>query len=207
MELRVSVAAGAIALVVLGACSKPAEPAKPPAPTTAAAPGAPAAAASSAADAAAAKAFLEGVYAHYAADPAKSNFDPLGKDAAQVFDAEMVRMLADDRKALHGELGSLDGDVLCDCQDYEAFTATIAVQSATAATAKATADFPMFREPHHNEFDLVKENGVWRIHDVRENDQTEQPPGPSLREIVQKELKDLAEQVRTGKPAAGDEAP
>ena len=31
--------------------------------------------------------------------------------------------------------------------------------------------------------------GAWRIHDVRENDQTEQPPAPSLRETLRNELK------------------
>src|SRR5581483_4935917 len=115
-------------------------------------------------DAAAAKAFLEGLYAHYKTEPAKSSWAPMDKNDAEVFDADMVRLLAKDMQAAKGEVGAIDGDYICSCQDWEPFNATITIVSATPTTAKANADFRVFKTdpPRHLEYDLVKQNGAWR---------------------------------------------
>ncbi|HZZ36315.1 MAG TPA: DUF3828 domain-containing protein [Caulobacteraceae bacterium] len=179
-------AAALTAMLALGACNKPAPAKAPAAPATAPAPAAPPpAAALDPAEAASAKAFLEALYAHY--KTTKNNtFQPLGDNVRDVFDADMVKLLDEDQKLLKGELGEIDGDWVCQCQDFESITATIAVQSADATTAKATADFQVFEQKHHNDFELVKQNGAWRVHDIRE------PPQPSLREVLQKEIKTLS---------------
>ena len=180
------IAPGALALaaaLTLGACNKPA-PAKAPAaaPTTAPAPPAPTL---DAADAASAKAFLDALYAHY--KTTKNNtFQPLGDNMREVFDADLVKLFDQDQKVLKGELGEIDGDWICQCQDFDSFTATIAVQSADAASAKATADFKVFDQAHHNEFDLVKQNGQWRVHDLRE------PPQKGLRQVLLDEIASLS---------------
>jgi hypothetical protein len=200
---RLAVLASTCALA-LSACGKPAPNAAAsanaaaPTPTNAAA--ASATPAASSGDAADAKAFVEGLYTHYTVDPKTSTWAPMDKkDDAQVFDADMVRLLAADVKAANGEVGAIDADYICGCQDWEPFSATITVVSATPAMAKAAADFRVFKtdQPRHLEFDLVKEKGAWRVHDIRENDQTEQPPGPSLRQTL------LAELKSPPKPGAG----
>jgi len=178
---RAALAAGALtAILALGACNKPAQKteAVPAAP-------APAAAAPSADEAAAVKAFLEGIYAHY--KTTKDTFQPMGDNVKDVFDSEMVALLDKDVKLLNGELGEIDGDFICQCQDFDSITATIAVQSATATTAKATADFVIFGDKRHNDFDLVKENGVWRVHDIRDPGQAK-----SLRQILEGEIAELS---------------
>ncbi len=185
--------AASLALVLAG-CGKPA-----PA-TTAAAAASPAAVApaTSAAPptgqpAADARAFLDGLYAHYKSAKDHS-FSPMDAAAREVFDPEMIQLMADDSKVLKGEVGAIDGDFLCDCQDYDTIDATIAVQSATSTAAKATADFKVFDSTHHNSFDLVNVNGAWRIHDVTEAGQ------PSLRTMLRDEIRDMSK----GTPKKGD---
>ena len=84
------------------------------------------------------KAFLGGLYAHY--KTSKNNtFQPFEKNAKEVLDADTIALLDADNKALKGEVGVMDGDPLCDCQDFESITAVITVESATPTEAKASA--------------------------------------------------------------------
>lgn len=194
------------ALAGLAACGK----AGAPAATTAASGATSASAAATAApaqgtDAADVKAFLEGVYAHYKSPAEKDHtFAPMDRDVKAVFDKAMVDLLAKDAK-LNGpdEVGAIDGDWICACQDYDSITATVAVQSATASAAKATVDFHVFQEKHHNVFDLVKENGAWRVHDVQEV-----APGKSLPSLRKTLEDDIAQFQKAGKKKTSpDEAP
>src|SRR5882724_2739164 len=117
--VRIS-AALALALAV-AACQKPgANQAAPPAPdvnavatntTPVAIP------AASATDTADAKAFLDGVYAHYKSSK-NNTFQPFDANAGEVLDADTIALMKADEKALNGDLGDIDGDWLCDCQDY-----------------------------------------------------------------------------------------
>ena len=194
-------AAGVVSLALAG-CSRPAGNAvaptnAAPAPANAAA----AAPASASTDAADAKAFLDGLYAHY--KTADSTFDMFGANEAEVFDADTIKLLKDDEKALKGELGTVDGDWLCACQDRVSLRTTVTILSATPTTAKATADFTDTGMPgqeiRHNDFDLVKVNGVWRIHDVTNRGD------PSLRTQLTEEIRTL-NAPHHGKPNP-DEAP
>src|SRR5580704_15385658 len=106
------VAAGALALA---ACQKSAAPAAnatntAPVATNAApanaAPAGPAPVAASGPDADSAKAFLEGLYAHYKASSSTgTTWAPMDANIKAVFDADMVKLMAADTKALKGELG------------------------------------------------------------------------------------------------------
>jgi hypothetical protein len=141
-------------------------------------------AAASGQDAADVKTFLQRVYAHYKKG---STFAPMEKDAKVVFDRAMIDLMARDAELQNpDEVGPIDGDWICGCQDFESISATIAVQSATGTIAKATADFKVFDQAHHNVFDLVKENGAWRVHDVV--DTTITPPQPGLRKILEDDI-------------------
>ena len=199
----------ALALVLvtaLAACGKPASNAPAAANTAAAtAPAASNAAAPAALasgdDAAGAKAFLEGLYGHYKSSK-NNTFQMFDKNVNEVFDADMIKLLDTDSKALKGDLGVIDGDWLCACQDFESLKATIAVQSATPTSAKATSDFIDTGMPgqgaRHASFDLVRENGLWRIHDVTDQGES------SLRTQLEDEIKTLAKDASKHSP---DEAP
>jgi hypothetical protein len=154
------------------------------------------------ADAADAKAFLEGLYAHYKTSK-NNDFQMFDANAREVFDPDTIALIKTDRTALKGELGDLDGDWLCGCQDFTSLKATIAVQSAAPTAAVATSDFQdtgmADAKPGHEGFDLVKVGGAWRIHDIHTADT------PSLRKMLAGEIKRL----RTGGNATNipDEAP
>jgi len=176
------------AALALGACQKPAA-ANTTAAANAASP-APAAAPAAADSAAAAKAFLEGLYAHYKASSSTgTTWAPMDANVKEVFDADMVALLEADTKALKGELGEIDGDWLCDCQDWGSLSADITILSASPTAAKAASvirDTQIKDEAAKRDtFDLVKTPAGWRIHDMG----TEQDP--SLRAVLTKEIADL----------------
>jgi phosphate-selective porin len=138
------------------------------------------------------KAFLGGIYAHYKSSK-NNTFQPFEKNAKEVLDADTIALLDADNKALKGEVGVMDGDPLCDCQDFESITAAITVESATPTEAKAGAMLTDTMEktaaPTKLSFDLVKTPDGWRIHDIGDKDQ------PSLR----KALSDEIAQLKAGK--------
>ena len=140
-------------------------------------------------DADAAKAFLVGLYAHYRTEKGNT-FNMFDTNVREVFDADTIKLLADDTKALKGELGEIDGDWLCNCQDFTSIQATITVTAATPTTAQARADYhdtgDPTRPPDHDQFDLVKTPIGWRIHDI-----TITGEDLSLRATLQKEINDL----------------
>ena len=149
------------------------------------------------------RAFLEGLYAHYKTSSSNSTFQPFDANGPQVLDPDTLALMKADEKALNGDLGDIDSDWLCDCQDYQSITATIAVQSATPTSAKATADFhdviDTSPKPHRDTFDLVKTPAGWRIHDLGTGDQ------PSLRAVLQNEIKHLKSSPTPG--GGADAAP
>jgi hypothetical protein len=149
------------------------------------------------------KAFLDGLYAHYKTNSSNSTFQPFDANAGDVLDPDTIALMKADQTALKGELGDVESDWLCDCQDYTSIKATITVQSASATTAKATSEFhdvdDASPKPRRDTFDLVKTAAGWRIHDVGTEDQ------PSLRKVLRDEIAKLK---TGGKPVNGpDEAP
>ena len=161
------------------------------------------AAAADPADAADAKAFLVGLYAHYQTSK-NNNFNLFDTNSGEVFDPDMIALLKADTKALKGDLGEIDGDWLCDCQDFTSIVATVNVTAATPATAEATADFHDTVDPRPSErdsFDLVKVNGAWRIHDMST------PAQPPLRKTLQDEIAGLAHGGAGNSARAIDDAP
>jgi hypothetical protein len=200
MSTMTRTAAGLALALAMAACQKPASnTTAPPVPTNtppvAAAPSAPAAPVASG-DAADVKAFLDGIYAHY--KTSKDNTYSPFEEKNGVLDADTLALMKADEKALKGELGDIDGDWMCDCQDFQSITATVTVQSATPTEAKATADFSDTMDagakPKRDTFDLVKTPGGWRIHDMGTSDQ------PSLRKVLSDEIARLK---AGGKPDSG----
>ena len=127
-----------------------------------------------AADLAGAKTFLAQLYAHYPARSGAKPFDPLGRSAASIFDPSFVALLREDaRLTPAGDIGAIDWDPICGCQDDEGMKTrigTIRPVGPSAATALVDVRFPGVATPDRIELDLIVDHGQWRIRDVRTKD-------------------------------------
>jgi hypothetical protein len=118
-------------------------------------------------DAASAKAFVEKLYSHYPSKPDATAFDPTGKNSGEVFDPGMIAAFREDARLANGEVGYVDADPLCQCQDDGGLKATVVSVTMTgpdAADAVVNLQFPdgaVALTLH-----LVPVNGAWRIHDL-----------------------------------------
>lgn len=143
------------------------------------------------ADLSGARAFLTAVYSHYPRPisiPANQSFDPTGRSAAAVFDPSTVALIREDQRLSKGEVGALDGDPICDCQDDGGLVvAMIAmrIEDANHAAATVTLEFSHTspRDIHILRFKLVHRLGRWRIHDIATKDT------PSLRELLLRSIR------------------
>jgi hypothetical protein len=128
-----------------------------------------------ASDAASAKAFVEKLYSHYPSKPGNRDaFDPTGKNASQVFDPGMIAAFREDTRLAHGEVGFIDSDPLCQCQDDSGLKATVGVVTMTdpnAADVVVNLEYPSDKVTIALTLHLVPVNGAWRIHDLSTADE------------------------------------
>jgi hypothetical protein len=170
MKLTIAALAG-IAALGLTACSKPAPAPQPESSSAAPAP------ASVAAVPVDPKAFLTSLYAHY--DGSQSNFSPFDAPG-DYFDPQLLALMdANDRATPDDEVGALDGDPICDCQDYQKLRADITVTSVKDDTAEAEVKLrDAGAKPKLMTYKLAQVGGKWRIHDIGTKDM------PSLRRLL-----------------------
>ena len=92
---------------------------------------------------------------------------PSLKDPALYYEAGLARMIVADsaEAAKRGEVPNLDGDPICDCQDYEPFKAAIGPVSLKGNRAQADVTFTNFA-PKRLRFELVATSEGWRIYDI-----------------------------------------
>lgn len=114
-------------------------------------------------------AFLERLYAAYAPHGKGNNF--AYPEARVIVDSSLLALLHRDQIMSKGEVGALDGDPVCQCQDWGAFKVQ-SIQTEMKAPGHATGDvaFAMEGRQETVRFDLVLENGVWKIHDLSSKD-------------------------------------
>lgn len=103
-----------------------------------------------------------------------------------MFDASLIGLIAEDQKLARGEVGALDGDPLCDCQDDGGMTFTVGaakMDGPDGAVVEVVRRDPDAKPPEVERLQMVlrQANGVWRIHDVGS------PDAPSLRTFLAKE--------------------
>lgn len=104
--------------------------------------------------------FIEKVYSSYS----EEGFNPLAEPGLY-FSPELTGAIEKDSSG--GEVGYLDGDPLCDCQDYDRLSAkvvTILQPSARAATAHVHVD--LGKEERDLQLRLVLTPLGWRISDI-----------------------------------------
>jgi hypothetical protein len=96
-----------------------------------------------------------------------------------------------------GMAGRIDWDVFVDGQDWQLTDLDIAAVSRSDAAAQVRATFKNFGAPRDMLFDLVRENGHWRIDEIEE---TLKP-----RWVMSKILSDAPDAFPDGLPGGGDE--
>lgn len=121
------------------------------------------------------RAFVERLYAGYARD----SYSPLSHPQ-RVFAPPLVAAIAEDRRLSRDEVGFMDADPLCECQDPGGLHATIAAVTAsgharaTARVALRFGDGPASARPENRRaliLRLVRTAAGWRITDIASIDQ------------------------------------
>lgn len=109
------------------------------------------------------RAFLERTYSSYR----NSNFSPLEKPE-QFFAPPLRAAILEDEKLAHGEVGFLDGDPLCDCQDISGMHSRIVSieRTGSSANARVLLRFEGTSDRRDIRLKLVWTRPGWRIADV-----------------------------------------
>lgn len=117
-------------------------------------------------DTAQARAFVARLYAAYAKEPGP---DYLNRQAKAVFSPTLLQLMK--REAAHtpkGEVGALDGDPVCNCQDYRITGVQVTVAPTGPGKARADVAFRNFGEKQTVTLDLIAIGGQWRVDDIHE---------------------------------------
>ncbi len=103
---------------------------------------------------------IKAIYATYTAD----NDNP---GLPHVYSKRLQALVdKDEKETPEGEVGRIDWDVFVDGKDWKLTELKIALVSKSDGTAQVRATFKNFGEPCNQLFDLVREEGHWRIDDV-----------------------------------------
>jgi hypothetical protein len=122
------------------------------------------------ASAATAEQFLRGLYAKYIPHGKPTPF--VYPDAKGIVDPAMLALLKRDRDKSDAEVGAMDSDPVCRCQDWNALKITslhVTMSGGDAAVADVSISDDGHVETVH--FALVWLNGGWRIHDIGTKDE------------------------------------
>lgn len=114
------------------------------------------------------KAYMERVYASYR----DKDFSPFDHPNLY-FAPRLLGAIKEDARLAHGEVGYVDGDPICQCQDTDGLHAKVAKvtkQSTTRALAEVVLDFTD-STARRVKFSLVRTNAGWRIADVSSSDE------------------------------------
>lgn len=136
----------------------------------------------------AAQTFVSGLYSAYQRQPGP---DYLGKQMGEVFAPDLIALIRREAASVpKGEVGALDGDPICDCQDWQISKVEVAVTGPKPGAAVADVHFRNAGEPREVRLDLVAVQGRWRVGDVRTADM------PSLIKLLQDSIAQNAKSKR-----------
>jgi Protein of unknown function (DUF3828) len=119
--------------------------------------------------AASAEQFLRGLYANYKPHGKPVSF--VYPDAKAIVDPAMLALLKHDKVKSKGEVGAMDSDPVCNCQDWGALKVTsLKVTMSGDSAASADVAFKNLDDAETMRFSLVYLDGGWRIHDISSKD-------------------------------------
>ena len=107
--------------------------------------------------------FMERLYAQYR----HSDYSPF-KHPERVFAPQLLAAINEDSRLARGEVGYLDGDPVCQCQDAAGLKAAVTrvrLQGAGKATVSVSIGLQSYK-PRLAEFSLIRTKAGWRIADV-----------------------------------------
>jgi hypothetical protein len=111
-----------------------------------------------------AKTFVEALYAGYVSGSAPP---PQGRDAPRIFAPDLLRLIRIDQARAGGEVGALDHDPLCACQDYTVTRVQVRGRLTAPDRARFDVRFDNGGTPTHIALDLVHlPDAGWRVSDV-----------------------------------------
>ena len=123
-----------------------------------------------------AQTFVAGLYSAYQRQPGP---DYLGKQLPAVFAPDLIALIKREAASVpKGEVGALDGDPICDCQDWQISNVEVKVSRLKPGTAEAEVRFQNAGEPRQVRLDLIAVEGRWRVIDVHT------PDTPSLAQLL-----------------------
>lgn len=155
-------------------------------------------------DATSAKSFLVSVYQHY--QHRAKGIDLDGPHAGLYFHSSLLALMRADDKANSGEVGVLDGDPVCGCQDWDGiWDLKIEVQLKNRGRAEALVSFALFGPKDRTsdslrklKITLVPERGSWRIYDIVDESKPDAPF--DLRNELQRDIDSLRSAPKAGAP-------
>jgi hypothetical protein len=114
------------------------------------------------------RAFMERLYAYYSAH----GYSPF-KNPERVFAPRLLAAIKEDQRLAQGEVGYLDGDPVCQCQDaagLKARVTSVRMQGAAKATVAVAIGLTGYKA-RPAQFSLVRTTSGWRIADVSSADE------------------------------------
>jgi Protein of unknown function (DUF3828) len=134
-------------------------------------------AAASAAAAQTARAFVDRLYAQYS----NENYSPF-EHSERIFAPGLNAAIKEDERLAHGEVGFLDGDPICDCQDTGGMHSRVLSVAVTGgnATAHVLLKWEGEKDSRDIQLRLVRTAAGWRVADVGTSDE------PSLLKDLEK---------------------
>ena len=130
--------------------------------------------------------FLRALYAGYATGKAPS---PTGRGAERLFAPPLLALIRAAEALAGGEVGALDHDPICACQDYQGLRiVTVSVEADQPTHARATVSFINIGQPVTVRFVLTGGDGHCRIVDI------EEPGVPSLRKMLADGIAEIAKE-------------
>jgi hypothetical protein len=109
--------------------------------------------------------FVRAIFAQYVNGGPAELPPPPGQDP--LFSRTMNALIGEDARAANGEVGTLEVDPFCQCQDQDGFVLdSMAVAQGDADTATASVVFTNMGNQQTATLDLVREGGNWKVDDV-----------------------------------------
>jgi hypothetical protein len=134
-----------------------------------------------------AEGFLRKLYNGYLTGQPAPN--PTGRAAGELFTTALLALIRADQALAAGELGVLQRDPICACQDYDRLEQLkISMEPAGPTQARGTVSFVNSGTPTTVQYRLVEQDGRWRIGDIAE------PGIPSLRHFLADGIASLAQE-------------
>jgi hypothetical protein len=112
--------------------------------------------------------FVENLYSRYQNQDTAYYFSGPGADT--IFAPELLKLIKLDEKLANGEVGYLDGDPLCECQDAEGFVLEKIKISRKSGVTYADVSYAIGAEKRALQLKLKAIKGKWLISDVFSNE-------------------------------------